>query len=214
MTTWSSCLCPQETVAPVGSEVVLVAAWRLGRIPTHQSHWKWTIAQGSVGQFVSIGRLASPTSCWVDFNRPHKVDNSFRYRQPRCEPTSAQSRRLLTPRRRVTCGGGEGWISLTSPVEGTSNVPCSPRGYAWTSGSSRPMVHMGRCSWQFPASAINQAGTKHVFTTTVTRQSNTRLAKDGGCVRDRRGAACRFSPSGARRWKCPWIHRTGPCRNL
>jgi len=68
---------------------------------------------------------------------------------------------------------GQGWITLTSMVEGTSHVTVvAPEVYGWDARLKSAMVHWIDAAIQYPAPAINQAGTRHVFTTTVPRQTN------------------------------------------
>jgi len=68
---------------------------------------------------------------------------------------------------------GQGWVSLTSPLEGTSYVNVVvPEVYNWDARRKTATVHWVDAVPQYPPPAINPAGTKHVFTTTVTRSSN------------------------------------------
>jgi uncharacterized repeat protein (TIGR01451 family) len=48
----------------------------------------------------------------------------------------------------------------------------APEVYRWDSRLKSARVHWVDAQWRFPPPAINPAGTKHVFTTTVLRQSN------------------------------------------
>ena len=94
---------------------------------------------------------------------------------------------------------GQGWISLTSPVEGTSHVTVfAPEVYRWDARLKSAMVHWVDAQWRFPPPAINPAGTKHVFTTTVIAAIEPDAVRAlAGAVRDRRRAAGRFLPDGA-----------------
>ena len=68
---------------------------------------------------------------------------------------------------------GQGWITLTSPVEGTSHVTVvAPEVYGWDARTKSATVHFVDAVVQYPPPAINPAGTKHTFTTTVMRYSN------------------------------------------
>ncbi len=164
---------PREIVAAVGSEVVLIGGvcGPDGYLRTNR-RLEWSIDPGSVGQFVAVGESGLVDLMLGDFNRPRKITNTFAIGS-----TSRSNTRL----NRGTCISeenvyvlrGQGWISLTSPVEGTSHVTVfAPEVYRWDARLRSAMVHWVDAQWRFPPPAINPAGTKHVFTTTVTRQSN------------------------------------------
>ena len=111
---------PQRTIAPVGSVVVLVAGVQSGDgyLRTNQ-RLEWSMAPGSVGQF-----LAVQDNGWVDlllgdFNRPRKVNNTF--------AIGSTSRENVCLNRGTPAGNlcvlrGQGWITVTSCTEGTSHV--------------------------------------------------------------------------------------------
>ena len=111
---------PQRTVAPVGSVVVLVAGVQTGDgyLRTNE-RLEWTMAPGSVGQF-----LAVEDNGWVDFllgdfNRPRIVNNAF--------AIGSTSRESMSLNRGTPCDNlcvlrGQSWITVASGVEGTSHV--------------------------------------------------------------------------------------------
>ena len=165
---------PRETVAPVGSEVVLIAGvvGPDGYLRTNR-RLEWSIAPGSVGPV--RGRRKGHGFCDLllgDFNWPRIVNATFAIGS-----TSRSNIRLnrgtCTPENDVFVLRGQGWITLTSPVEGTSHVTVvAPEVYSWDARIKSATVHWVDAVVQYPPPAINPAGTKHVFTTTVTRHSN------------------------------------------
>jgi uncharacterized repeat protein (TIGR01451 family) len=166
-------LSPQVTVAPVGSEVVLVAGVRGpdGYLRTNR-RLEWSLAPGGVGQFVAVGKGGAVDLLLGDFNRPRKVDNTFavgstsrRYLQlDRGTPTTEDDICVLR---------GQGWITLSSPIEGTSHVVVlAPEVHGWESRTRTATVHWVDAQWCFPPPAINPAGSRHVFTTTVMHQTD------------------------------------------
>ncbi len=166
-------LTPSETVAPVGSEVVLVAGVGAadGYLRTYR-RLEWTVAQGSVGQFVAVGKNDYLDVLLGDFNRPGIVNSTFAIGS-----TSGKDEQLTrgtpSPADDVSVTRGQGWISITSPIEGTSYVTVvAPEISPWDARTKTATIHWVDATWRFPPPAINPAGTKHVFTTTVTRQSN------------------------------------------
>jgi uncharacterized repeat protein (TIGR01451 family) len=191
---------PRETVAQVGAEVVLVAGvgGSDGYLRTNR-RLEWTIAQGSVGHFVSVGENGFVDILLGDFNRPRKIDNSFTIGST-LRNNIRLNRGACSRQEDVFVRRGEGWVSLTSPVEGTSNVTVfAPEVYAWSERMKSAQVHWVDAVWQLPTAAIYPAGAKHVFlSTAVTRQSN-HAPCEGWLVRYEivDGPSAGFMPSGA-----------------
>ena len=162
-----------EKVAPVGSEVVLIAGvcGSDGYLRTNR-RLEWSIDPGSVGQFVAVGRNGLVDLLLGDFNQPRKITNTYAIGS-----TSRSNIRLnrgaCSPEGFEYVLRGQGWITITSPTEGTSHVTVvSPKVYRWDKRTKSAVIHWVDAQWQFPTPAINPAGTTHVFTTTVTRRSN------------------------------------------
>jgi uncharacterized repeat protein (TIGR01451 family) len=162
-----------EIIAPVGSEVVLAAGvcGGDGYLRTNR-RLEWSIDPSSVGQFVAVEEGTWTDLLLGDFNRPRKITNVFaigstgrdnvRLNRGTCRPEDA-----------VYVLRGQGWISLTSAVEGTSRVTVfAPEVYGWDTRLKSAVVHWIDAQWQLPPPAINPAGSKHVLTTVVTRHSN------------------------------------------
>lgn len=193
-------LSPHVTVAPVGSEVVLLAGVRGpdNYLRTNR-RLEWSLAPGGVGQFVAVGKNRAIDWLVGDFNRPRKVDNTF--------AIGSTSRRYVplnrgtpTTEDDMCVVPGQGWITLTSPVEGTSNVSVfAPSVGEWDARTRSATVHWVDAQWAFPPPAINPAGSTHTFTTTVIRQSD-RCPCEGWLVRYEivDGPAAGFSPDGGR----------------
>ena len=166
-------LCPHETIAPVGSEVVLLAGVRAadGYLRTNQ-RVEWVLDPGGPGQFVEVGQGTPIDYLVCDFTRPRKVSNTF--------AIGSTSRRYLRltrgtalPADDVYVLSGQAWISVTSPREGTSQVAAYARGIDdWSLRKQIATIHWVDAQWSFPPPAINSAGGTHLFTTTVTRQTD------------------------------------------
>ena len=164
---------PLETVAPVGSEVVLIAGvcGQDGYLRTNR-RLEWSIDPGSVGQFVAVGETGFVDMLLGDFNRPRKITNTFAVGST-LRSNTRLNRGACKPEDFAYVLRGEGWITLTSAAEGTSQVTVfAPEVYSWNARIKSARVHWVDAVIQYPPPAINPAGTKHVFTTTVTRQSN------------------------------------------
>lgn len=164
---------PRETVASVGSEVVLIAGvcGPDGYLRTNR-RLEWSIDPGSVGQFVAVGQTGLVDLMLGDFNRPRKITNTFAIGST-LRANTRLNRGTCRPEDNVYVLRGQGWISLTSALEGTSQVTVvAPEVYRWDERTKSATVHWVDAQWRFPPPAINPAGTKHVFTTTVVRQTN------------------------------------------
>ncbi|NQU25341.1 MAG: DUF11 domain-containing protein [Candidatus Nealsonbacteria bacterium] len=196
-------LTPCYKVMSVGEEMVLVAG--VGGpdnyLSTHR-RLEWSLAGD--GHFVDVGRNGLVDLLLGDFNRPRKVDNSFvigstsrhHLRLTRGTATVADDVRVVP---------GQGWITLTSPVEGTSKVTVfAPDVYSWESRTRSATVHWVDAQWCIPPPAINPAGTTHVFTTCVVRQSD-RNPCAGWLVRYEivDGPPAGFAPDGAQSIEVP-----------
>ena len=192
-------LCPQATVAPVGSEVVMLAAVRGSDdyLRTNE-RVEWMISPKGIGEFVEVdeGSWTDPLVC--DFTNARKIDNSF--------AVNSTSRRLL----RLTRGTekldddvhvlrGQAWVTVTSAVEGTSSVTAyAPNVYGWESRKDSATIHWVDAQWSFPSPAISSAGSTRVLTTTVGRHTD-QSPRTGWLVRYEivGGPAAGFSPAGA-----------------
>jgi uncharacterized repeat protein (TIGR01451 family) len=164
---------PRETVAPVGSEVVLVAGVCSveGYLHTNR-RLEWSIDPSSVGQFVAVGEAGWSDFLFGDFNRPRKISNVFAIGST-TRTNTRLNRGSCRPEDAVYVLRGQGWISLTSSVEGASRVTVvAPEVYNWDARLKSSVIHWIDAQWRLPPPAINPAGTKHLLTTTVMRQSN------------------------------------------
>ncbi len=164
-------LVPQESVAPIGTHVVLLAGTRDrdNYLRTNQ-RIDWTLVPGSVGQFVEVGTKGFTDWLMGDFTVPQIVNPAYAITS-----TSRQylrhTRGTPNPEDDITVLAGQAWITTTSLVEGTMWVSAhAPAGYGWQTRTAA--IHWIDGQWCFPPPAITAAGVPHVFTTTVMRQSN------------------------------------------
>jgi uncharacterized repeat protein (TIGR01451 family) len=164
---------PRQTVAPVGSVVVLVAGVLAGDgyLRTNE-RLEWSIAPCSVGQFIAVQHNGWVDLLLGDFNQPHKVNNTFAIGS-----TSREYVRLSGgmpgPAANLCVLRGEGWVSLTSPMEGTSHVAVyAPGVVPWNCRVQEAMIYWIDAQFGYPPPSNNPAGSRHVLCTTVLRQSN------------------------------------------
>jgi uncharacterized repeat protein (TIGR01451 family) len=166
------CLSPTQVFAPVGAEVVMKATVcdRKGYMLANQ-RVEWTLATGGVGQFVSIGQRAG-LDWLINRTTPHKVTSTYAI-----GTTSSRdiclTRGTPTTSDDVPVRKGQAWLTVSSPVEGTSHVAAYvPEVYGWDSHQQSATIYWVDARWSFPPAAINPVGTRHVFTTSVTKTSN------------------------------------------
>lgn len=184
---------PRELIAPVGSEVVLVAGvcGPDGYLLAGESV-QWLMSQGGVGEITSIGEHHGILDGF-----PQKVDNQY--------ATGRTSRKYLrltrgtpAPEDDVTVLRGQAWTSVTSPVEGTSHVTAfAPDVKEWDQRKDVSMIHWVDAEWQLPPPSVNPAGSSHTFTTMVSRHTD-HSPLQGYLVRYEiiSGPAAGFAPGG------------------
>lgn len=192
-------LTPSKIIAPVGSEVVLLAGvCAADGYRYANQEVEWMLAPGGVGQFIALGRKG-PLDWITGFNTwPRKVNSSYAI-----GTTSSRylclTRGTPTPADDLPVERGQAWISVTSPVEGTSFVTAHAPGVkAWDGHTQTSTIQWVDAEFVFPPPAVNPAGTKHTFTTTVTRHTS-QTPIEGWRVRYEitGGPSAGFSPDGA-----------------
>ena len=191
-------LTPAKVIAPVGCEVVMLAGicgpngYLLAREPV-----EWMLAPGGVGEFLMVGRR-SPLDWLVGFDSgPRKIDNTY------AVGTTSSSYLCLTrgtptPDDDLPVERGQAWVAVTSPVEGVSHVTAyAPGVKGWDSHAQTSTIHWIDAEFAYPPPAINPGGSRHTFTTIVTRHS-THAPVEGWRVRYEitGGPPAGFTPDG------------------
>lgn len=166
-------LSPVRTVAPVGSEVVLLAGvlGPDGYLRTNE-RIEWSLVPGGVGEFVEVDPGSFVDWLVLDFTRPRRLSNTF--------AVGSTSRQYLRLTRGTPIASddicvlrGQTWVTVAAATEGTSYVTAfAPGVTAWNLHKQTAVIHWIDAQWRFPPPAINPAGTTHVFTTTVTRHTD------------------------------------------
>jgi uncharacterized repeat protein (TIGR01451 family) len=165
-------LTPSIIAAPVGSEVLLIAGVGSadGYLRCNQ-RLEWSIA-GGVGQFTDIGKNDFVDILLGDYNRPRLVNAVFGIGSTASKDEQVK-RGPSAPAEEISILPGQGWIKITSPIEGASTVSVVASSIVNTAQRVKTAtIYWTDATWRFPPPAINPAGTKHVFTTTVMRQTN------------------------------------------
>jgi uncharacterized repeat protein (TIGR01451 family) len=192
-------LTPSRITAPVGCEVILLAGvcgpdgYLRARQPI-----EWMLAPGGVGQFLTVGHRG-PLDWLAGFSPgPRKVDNTYAL-----GTTSSSylclTRGTPTSEDDLPVERGQAWVAVTSPVEGVSYVTAyAPGVKAWDSHTQTSTIYWIDAEFAYPPPAVNPGGSRHTFTTTITRHS-TRAPVAGWRVRYEitGGPAAGFAPDGA-----------------
>jgi len=155
---------PARMIAPVGSEVVLMAGLlgEQGRFITRQPI-EWMLSQDSVGQIVDVG---DRDRCWYGSK---KLSANF-------ATTQTATRRAVITRGTpsvtddVVQEKGQCWVSVTSASEGTSYVTVmATKGATWPQRRQTAAIYWVDAQWVFPMPQTVRAGQPHTLSTTVTR---------------------------------------------
>jgi uncharacterized repeat protein (TIGR01451 family) len=190
---------PGRIIAPIGSEVVVVAGicGPDGRLMTNQLI-EWTLEPGGVGHFLAFPG-AELVHHLIPGTRPKKVDSTYVVSRTGRQ-TAALTRGTPTQEDDVSIVSGQTWISLSSPVEGTSYVTAFAPGLdVWNGRQQTATIIWADAGWTFPPPAVNPVGSTHRFTTLVHRHSD-RSPLTGWIVRYEieDGPDAGFAPDGAR----------------
>jgi len=166
-------LSPTHLVAPIGSDVVLVAGVRSldGRMATGQ-RVEWMLAPDGAGQFITSGGYGNLRRYqWLQ-DVARKVDNSYAIGHTSARPLVLTQGTTDTSDD-IRVQPGETWMSITSPTEGTSHVTVYAPGVpGWHRRHQSATIHWLDAQFTYPSPAIVPAGKSQVLTTTVTRQSD------------------------------------------
>jgi hypothetical protein len=165
-------LTPSQVVAPIGSEVVLIAGVGTdGYLKSHQ-RVEWTLSADSVGSFVSPGTRRPFAVLDLLHRSPRKIDSRYVVNRTLFSSTTI-NRGTPTPLDDITVQGGQAWASVVSPTEGTSNVIVySPSVDAWDRRQQTASIYWVNAQWRFPTPAISNIGSRNTLTTVVSRQSD------------------------------------------
>ena len=173
-------LSPQQIVAPVGGEVILLSGicGTDGYLQMNQK-LEWMLAPDSVGNFIQVGdddpglihKLAGSKV------RPEKKDPSYAI------GVTSTKKMLITrgnndSRDDVSLEKGQTWLSISSPSEGTSHVTVlAPESECWDQRKATATIYWVDARWVFPSPQIVPKGTTVDLTTRVTRSGGSLPAR-------------------------------------
>lgn len=166
-------LSPRQLIAPVGSEVVMLAGvCNVDNSYTTGEKFEWMISPDSVGEFTTVGEGGCLPWFHLFGKSSHKLTNTYATGKA-VTSTVLLSRGTISPVDDVTVNRGQAWIALTSPTEGTSVVTAlAPSVLGWAQRKATGTIHWIDAQWVFPPAAVNPQGRNHVFTTSINRHTN------------------------------------------
>ncbi|MGA2254879.1 MAG: hypothetical protein ABSG53_09470, partial [Thermoguttaceae bacterium] len=162
-------LSPFLAVEPVGSQVPMLAGVRGGDgyLRTNR-RLEWWIMPGSVGQFTGIGENGFVDFLVGDYTRPRVISATSAVGS-----TTRVVQRAGGPGNSVYVARGQGWVTVSSPVEGVSHVTVvAPDVVLPAERTKSATIFWIDAQFGFPTPAISPAGGKQSLTTTVWRQTN------------------------------------------
>lgn len=156
---------PGRLIAPVGSEVVLT-----GGLCGEDGHFvmrqplEWMLSQDSVGHIVDV---SDRQGSWNPHSKKLSADYAVTRTGTRLQVVTRGTPSVTDD---VIQQKGQGWISVTSPNEGTSYVTVvAPTGKTWPQRRQTSTIYWIDAQWAFPGPMTVTAGRPHTLTTTVTR---------------------------------------------
>ena len=162
---------PREQIAPIGSEVVLIASY-LGnkdRLITNEKI-EWSLeGVGTVLKF-DEGSLCDPLHC--DFVKAKKVSERFAITKT-SQLFQTLDRGTPDTRDDIHLLKGQTWVSVNSMREGTTHVTAfAPSMKDWSKRTDFGIIHWVDAQWVLPTLPIAPVGDQRMLTTVILRQSN------------------------------------------
>jgi uncharacterized repeat protein (TIGR01451 family) len=165
---------PVRIIAPVGTQVVLLAGLRnpLGQYAAGEPI-EWILSPESVGHFVEVGQESDFLLCDWRHNAPRKLTNNYAIGRT-ARHDQVITRGNVDPSDDVAVLRGQSWLAVSSPTEGASLVTAvASEAAGWDRRQQTAEIYWVNAQWQLPAPATARAGQPHVLTTVVTRAGGT-----------------------------------------
>ncbi|TVS13601.1 MAG: hypothetical protein EA424_21310 [Planctomycetaceae bacterium] len=162
---------PHRLMAPVGSEVILVAGL-VGRRGEYEPRQRieWTIAPDSVGHLLTTASDGQHLG-QILHHASHRRSGSQAITWTSASP-QVLTRGTPTPTDDISILRGQSWVTVTSPSEGTSHVTVlAPKAKDWDQRRQTATIYWVDVQWTFPAPAVVQTNQPHTLTTFVQRMS-------------------------------------------
>ncbi len=190
---------PSRIIAPVGSEVVVIAGicGADGFLSLNQP-LEWILSNDSVGQIIEVGGTQHSTFNNTVPPQAKKFDGQYAWGRTGLKRV-VLTRGTSTPCDDIELAKGQTFISVSSASPGRTYVTgVAPKAEGWDRRRATTMIQWVDALWSTPVPSRATAGTVFPLTTVVKRSS------DGGGVKDWKvkytvvgGAAAEFAPAGS-----------------
>ena len=164
---------PSRIVAPVGSEVVVLAGICGGDgYFVKNQPLEWMLSNDSVGQLVEVGGTENHLINKFKKASARKFDGQYAWGRTGSQPLVVD-RGTPTPADDIHMLSGQTFVSVSSASPGTSYVTgVAPKAEAWDKRRSSTIIHWVDAVWAIPAPSQATAGTVYPLTTVVTRSTS------------------------------------------
>lgn len=190
---------PSRIIAPVGSEVVVIAGicGGDGFLSLNQP-LEWILSNDSVGQIIEVGGMHHGTFNNVVPPTAKKFDGQYAWGRTGLKRV-VLTRGTPTPCDDIELAKGQTFVSLSSASPGRTYVTgVAPNAEGWDRRRATTTIQWVDALWSTPLPSKATAGTVFPLTTVVNRSS------DGGGVKDWQvkytivgGAPAEFAPAGS-----------------
>jgi uncharacterized repeat protein (TIGR01451 family) len=176
-------LAPADTIAPVGSEVTLVAGvFGSQQVLQPRQRVEWTIDPSGVGHVATISQRAPLDWLFGGAGSAQKIDADYAISSTATR-NYILNRGTASPADDLPITAGQTWISVSSPAEGISHVTAfAPQLGAWQARQRTARIYWIDAQWSFPPSTSAPTGGQQALTTSLLRLSD-RTALTGYRVR-------------------------------
>ncbi len=165
------CASPVGLVAPVGAEMVVKASVVTpNRQAVAGERIDWSIARDGVGLFTDRDMRNGWATFWGLYDGPQLIDNWSATTVAATTPTTLNAE-TPDPNDDIPIYNGESWVTLTSPVEGTSVVTAFAPAYA-EFNQATSTIYWVDAQWVIAPPAVVPMGRPYTLTATVMRKTD------------------------------------------
>ena len=189
---------PSRIIAPVGSEVVVIAGicGSDGFFAVNQP-LEWMLSNDSVGQFVEIGGMHHSTFNKLVKPSSRKFDGQYAWGRTGLK-NQILSRGTPTPVDDIELRKGQTFVSVSSASPGTSYVTgVAPKAEGWDRRKASTIIHWVDGNWSIPAPVQATAGTVTALTTLISNTEGQGLKDWPVRYSIVGGAPAEFAPAGS-----------------
>ena len=189
---------PSRIVAPVGSEVVVIAGicGSDGFFAVNQP-LEWILSNDSVGQFVEIGGMHHPTFNKLVGPSSRKFDGQYAWGRTGLK-NRILSRGTPTPTDDIELRKGQTFVSVSSVSPGTTYVTgVAPKAEGWDRRKASTIIHWIDGNWSIPTPVQATAGTVTALTTLISDTEGRGLKDWPVRYSIVGGAPAEFAPAGS-----------------